>query len=60
MDREGTSPPIYANKNHFDAMWDYIDAKMDAQIELIKHAQQMQVVHIFNIIFTTTLKCACF
>ena len=37
MDREGTSPPIYTNKNHFDTMWDYIGAKMDAHIELIKN-----------------------
>ena len=36
MDRDGTSPSVYNNNDEFDATQNFIDAKMDAQMEKLK------------------------
>ena len=36
MDRDGTSPSVYNNNDEFDATRNFIDAKMDAQMEELK------------------------
>jgi hypothetical protein len=36
MDRDDTSPSVYTNNDKLDAMKNYLDAKMDAQMEELK------------------------
>ena len=36
MDRQSTSAPVYNNDDEFDAMKNFIDAKMDKRMEELK------------------------
>ena len=54
MDRQGISPSVYNNNDEFGAMKNYLDAKMDAQMEELKTLIQ----EIF-LIFEKTLKSTC-